>query len=202
IAIVDGLPKIGCSDEEIEALGRRKGIVKTNLSNLGAIVAKRQWGAATVSTTLHLAAAADIKVFSTGGIGGVHREAERSFDISSDLAALQRYPVLVVCAGAKSILDLPRTVEALETLGVPVIGYTTDEFPSFYSSKSGIKLDITADSPAEAAAIARRHWELGLRSAVLTVAPVPEEHEIPFSEVESLCRAAFEEARRAGITGK
>src|SRR5262249_8294723 len=150
------------------------------------------WGATTVSTTLHLATMAKIKVFSTGGIGGGHRDAELSFDISADLMALTRYPLVVVSSGAESILDLPKTVELLETLGVPVIGYRTDEFPSFFSRTSGIKLDIVAQDPDEVAHIAIEHWRYGMPGALLVVVPVPESHEIPSEEIELLCRAAAE----------
>lgn len=202
IAIIGGAPKIGCTHEEIDELGLRDDVVKTNLSNLGAVIAQGRWGATTVSTTMHLAAMANISVFSTGGIGGVHRDAEISFDISSDLMALTRYPLIVVSAGAKSILDLHRTVEVLETLGIPVIGYRTDEFPAFYSRTSGIKLDITANEPAEVVRIASEHWQLGMRGAVLVVVPVPESQEIAASEMELLCKAAVEDARRDQVAGK
>jgi pseudouridylate synthase len=202
IAIIDGMAKIGCTHEEIDDLGIRDDVVKANLSNLGAVVAQKRWGATTVSSTLHLASMAEIQVFSTGGIGGVHRDAERSFDISADLMALARYPLLVVSAGAKSILDLDRTVEALETLGIPVIGFRTDEFPAFYSRSSGIKLDLSVEEPEDVARIAINHWRLGMKSALLVVAPVPEGHEIPVEEIDSHIRAATEEARQKRITGK
>lgn len=202
VAILSGTPYIGCSREQIEDLGRRTGVQKTNLSNLSAIVAQGKYGATTVSTTMHLAASVGIQVFSTGGIGGVHRDAELSFDISSDLAALARYPIVVVCAGAKSILDLPRTMEVLETLGVPVIGYRTEELPAFHSRRSGIKLDIVAESTDEVARIARTHWDMGFRSGLLVTLPVPEAYEIAYEEMDALCRSALEEAARAGIRGK
>lgn len=202
IAILSGTPYIGCSREQIEDLAKRTGVQKTNLSNLSAVVTQGRYGATTVSTTMHLAASAGIRVFSTGGIGGVHRDAELSFDISSDLAALARYPMVVVCAGAKSILDLPRTMEVLETLGVPVIGYRTEELPAFHSRKSGIKLDIVAESAAEIARIARTHWDMGFSSGILVALPVPEAYEIAYDEVDALCRSALEEAARAGVRGK
>jgi pseudouridine-5'-phosphate glycosidase len=202
IAIVNGIPKIGCEHEDIDELGLRDDIIKTNLSNLSSVIAKGRWGATTVSTTMHLASLANIRVFSTGGIGGVHRDAELSFDISSDLMALTRYRMVVVSSGAKSILDLPRTVEALETLGIPIIGYRTDEFPAFYSRSSGIKLDIIAEEPAEVARIAGEHWHLGLTGALLVVVPVPEAHEIPAAEMELLCQAAVEDARKDRVVGK
>lgn len=202
VAILSGTPYIGCSREQIEDLSRRPGVQKANLSNLSAIVAQGKYGATTVSTTMHLAASVGIQVFSTGGIGGVHRDAELSFDISSDLTALSRYPMIVVCAGAKSILDLPRTMEVLETLGVPVIGYRTEELPAFHSRRSGIRLDIVAESADEIARIARTHWDMGFKSGLLVTVPVPEAYEIAYDEVEALCHSAFEEAARAGIQGK
>ncbi|MEW6732907.1 MAG: pseudouridine-5'-phosphate glycosidase [Acidobacteriota bacterium] len=202
IAIVAGIPKIGCTHEEIDELGLRDDVVKTNLSNLSAVIAQSRWGATTVSTTMHLAARAEIKVFSTGGIGGVHRDAELSFDISSDLVALTHYPLVVISSGAKAILDLPRTVEALETLGVPIIGYRTEDFPAFYSRKSGIKLDVIAEDPGGVARIALAHWRLGFRGGLLVVVPVPESHEIDIAEMELLCKAAVEDARRDQVTGK
>jgi pseudouridylate synthase len=202
IAIVNGQGRIGCSADEIAQLSTYKPIFKANLANLAALVAQRQWGATTVSTTLHLAAQAGIKVFATGGIGGVHREAEKTFDISADLMALARYPLVVVSAGAKAILDLPRTVEVLETLGVPIVGYQTDEFPAFYSRHSGIKLDIVAKSAQEVAAIAQAHWQLGFTSAILVAAPIPTAAEIPAPEIEYYCHAALQAARQQGIVGK
>lgn len=202
IAIIGGIAKVGCQTEEIDELGIRDDVVKANLSNVSAIMAQGRWGATTVSTTMHFAAMAKISVFSTGGIGGVHRDAERSFDISSDLMALATYPLVVVCAGAKSILDLPRTVEVLETLGVPLIGYRTSELPAFYSRTSGIKLDIMADEPSDVARIAKEHWKLGFKSGLLVVAPIPENHEIPAQEMEGFYQAAMAEAEREKISGK
>lgn len=202
IAIIEGQATIGCNPTELEALATLKGIVKTNLSNLGATMALKQWGATTVSTTMHLAHLANIRVFSTGGIGGVHREAEQTFDISADLMALARYPIIVVCAGAKSILDLPRTVELLETLGVPIIGYQTSTFSAFYSRSSGIGLDIVAQNPSEVAEIAKQHWQLGFTSGLLVVNPVPEEAEMASSEIDRLCTLALADAQIHRITGK
>jgi pseudouridine-5'-phosphate glycosidase len=202
IAVIAGQVKIGCSNEELHQLAALPDVIKTNLSNLSAVVAEKRWGATTVSATLHLAAQAQIPVFATGGIGGVHRNAERSFDISTDLMALARYPVIVVCAGAKSVLDLARTVEILETMAVPIVGYQTDELPSFYARRSGIKLAITADTPRAIASLALTHWRLGLSSALLVVVPVPAADEIPLAEVSSLCKMAITEAEREQISGK
>lgn len=202
IAVIAGLAKVGCNTEEIDELGIRDDVLKTNLSNLSAIMAQGRWGATTVSTTMHLAAMSKIQVFSTGGIGGVHRDADKSFDISSDLMALARYPLIVTCAGAKSILDLPRTVEILETLGVPIIGYNTDELPAFYSRTSGIKLDLTVEEPAEVARIAKEHWQLGFTGSILVVVPIPEIHEIPEKEMQEIYHSAFELAEIEQIKGK
>jgi pseudouridylate synthase len=202
VAIIDGQAHIGCQATQIEQLSAQQAVIKANIANLAALMANGSWGATTVSTTLHLAAQAGIKVFATGGIGGVHREAEKTFDISADLMALARYPLVVVSAGAKAILDLPRTVEVLETLGVPIIGYQTDEFPAFYSRRSGIKLDIVAETPAAVARIAQTHWQLGFTSAVLVAAPIPPAAEIPAPEIENYCQAALQAARQQGIVGK
>jgi pseudouridine-5'-phosphate glycosidase len=202
IAIIGGIAKVGCQTDEIDELGIRDDVIKTNLSNLSAIMAQGRWGATTVSTTMYLASLAKIPVFSTGGIGGVHRDAEKSFDISSDLIALSKYPIVVVCAGAKSILDLPRTVEVLETLGVPLIGYKTTELPAFYSRSSGIKLDIMTEEPQEVARIAKEHWKLGFKSGLLVVTPVPETAEIPAQEMEVFYQIAMAEAERERIQGK
>lgn len=202
IAVLEGIPTIGCSKEQIKNLAQTPGVKKTNLSNLAAVVAERCYGATTVSATMHLATSVGIKVFSTGGIGGVHKDAEVTFDISADLTALTRYPMVVVCAGAKSILDLPRTVELLETLGIPIVGYCSDCFPAFYSRDSGIKLDIVAETPREVANIAKTHWELGLNTAILVALPIPQDHEIPQKEVNKLLSQALDDANQQGIRGK
>jgi pseudouridine-5'-phosphate glycosidase len=202
IAILGGRPVIGLEHEQIEAVASRSDIAKVNPANLGAVVAGKSWGATTVAATMHLAHAAGIGVFSTGGIGGVHRGASDTFDVSSDLTALARYPLVVVCAGAKSVLDLPKTLEALETLGVPVVGYRTDELPAFYSRRSRVRLDLRADSPEEVAAITKAHRHLGLRSAVLVVQPLGEGIELPIEEVEGAIARALAEADAAGIRGK
>src|SRR5262245_25004504 len=144
IGIVAGRPVIGLSDEQIAEIAVKPDVEKVNPSNLAHVVVRGKWGATTVASSLHLARMAGIEVFATGGIGGVHRGASESFDISSDLTALARYPMIVVCAGAKAILDLAKTLETLETLGVPVVGYRTDELPAFYSASSGLKLDLRA----------------------------------------------------------
>lgn len=202
IGIIAGQPVIGLDAEQLQAIAKHQPIAKVNLANLGAVLAAGGWGATTVAGTLHLAHRVGLKVFATGGIGGVHRGASDSFDVSADLTALARYPLVTVCAGAKAILDLPKTLEVLETLGVPVVGYQTDELPAFYSRSSGLKLDLTAQSAAEVAAIAQAHWQMGFQTAVLVVAPVPHEDEIPATEVNEFIDEALREAAQQHISGK
>ncbi|MFN0120626.1 MAG: pseudouridine-5'-phosphate glycosidase [Blastocatellia bacterium] len=202
IAIIDGDPVIGIDQAQMQAVATRSDVAKVNMSNLGATLARRHWGATTVAATLHLAQQAGIRVFATGGIGGVHRGAETSLDVSADLPALARYPLITVCAGAKAILDLPKTVEMLETLGVPVVGYQTDELPAFYSRRSGIALDLRADTPADIAGIALAQWQAGMPGGVLVVNPVPAEKELPASEIDTIIDEALAESQRRRITGK
>ncbi len=202
IGIIAGEPIIGLSQSQVQEIARRTDVAKVNLANLGAIIAQRRWGATTVASSLYFAAQAGIQVFATGGIGGVHRGASDSFDISADLTALARFPVVTVCAGAKAILDLPKTLEALETLGVPVVGYQTDELPAFYSRSSGLKLDLRADSPEEVAAIATTHWQLGFTTSVLVVAPVPVADEVSADELRDEIESALIAAAEQNITGK
>ncbi len=206
IGIIAGQPVIGLTEGQVHKLASRPAgpdaVAKVNLSNLGACLAQKRWGATTVASTLHFAQMAGIKVFATGGIGGVHRGAGESFDLSADLNALGRYPVITVCAGAKAILDLAKTMEVLETLGVPVVGYQTDELPAFYSRSSGIKLDLRADSAAEVAAIAAKHWQLGFSTSVLVVAPIPVDAEVPADEIRHEIDEALTAAVAAGISGK
>jgi pseudouridylate synthase len=202
IGILAGQPVIGLDAEQLQALATHQPIAKVNLANLGAVLGTGGWGATTVAGTLHLAHRAGLKVFATGGIGGVHCGASESFDLSADLTALARYPLVTVCAGAKAILDLPKTLEVLETLGVPVVGYQTDELPAFYSRSSGLKLDLTAQSTAEVAAIAQSHWQMGFQTAVLVVAPVPYEDEIPAAEISAFIDEALREATQHHISGK
>ncbi|NOT60729.1 MAG: pseudouridine-5'-phosphate glycosidase [Acidobacteria bacterium] len=202
IGILAGQPKVGLSQPEIAQLAAQADVVKVNLANLGATIAQKRWGATTVASTMYFAHRANIRVFSTGGIGGVHRGATESFDISADLTALAKFPVMVVCAGAKAILDLPKTLEVLETYGVPVIGYQTNELPAFYSRTSGLKLDLRADTPAAVAAMAKAHWQLGFTSGVLVVVPVPEPDAIPSAEIESFIAEALRDAAAHYITGK
>jgi pseudouridine-5'-phosphate glycosidase len=202
IGVVEGGAVIGLNDQQIQSIAELPGVAKVNLANLAQVMAARGWGATTVAASLHLANMAGIKVFATGGIGGVHRGADRSFDVSADLTALARYQVITVCAGAKAILDLPKTMEVLETLGVPVIGYQTDELPSFYSRSSGLKLDLRADGARQIAKIALTHWQLGFSTGALVVAPVPAEDEVPAPEIKDMIDEALEEAAREGVAGR
>jgi pseudouridine-5'-phosphate glycosidase len=202
IGVVEGRAVIGLSDRQIQSIAERPGVAKVNPANLAQVIAAGGWGATTVAASLHLANLAGIKVFATGGIGGVHRGADRSFDISADLMALARYPLITVCAGAKAILDLPKTMEVLETLGAPIIGYQTDELPAFYSRSSGLNLDLRADSPQRIAKIAMTHWRMGFSTGALVVVPVPEEDEVPANEIKDVIDEALEAAAREGLAGR
>ncbi|HEY7181197.1 MAG TPA: pseudouridine-5'-phosphate glycosidase [Blastocatellia bacterium] len=205
VGIVEGRAVAGLSDQQIQSIAQPPGVAgvaKANLANLAQVIAAGGWGATTVAASLHLANLAGIKVFATGGVGGVHRGASDSFDISADLTALARYPIITVCAGAKAILDLPKTLEVLETLGVPVIGYQTDELPAFYSRSSGLKLDARASSALEVAKIATAHWRIGLSTGALVVAPVPAEDEVPANEIQDVIDEALEAAAREGVAGR
>ncbi len=199
IGIIGGRPKVGLSREEMERLGRGSGVRKVSLRDLPVVVARRWDGGTTVSATLYLAHKAGTRVLATGGIGGIHRG--EGWDLSADLFALAQTPLIVVCSGAKAILDLPATLEWLETSGVPVIGYGTDEFPAFYSRSSGLPLEQRVDTPQEAAEIARARDELGLSSAILLVVPVPEKDEVPSSLVEEALAKALEMAEAQDVRG-
>jgi pseudouridylate synthase len=202
IGIVGGRVVVGLNDEQLTEIAAGSAVFKVNPANLGQIIARRRWGATTVAASLHFAYMAGIKVFATGGIGGVHRGSSESYDISADLGALAKYPVITVCSGAKAILDLPKTLEILETLGVPVVGFQADEFPAFYSRSSGLKLDLVAESVAEVAVFANAHWQLGFSSAVLVAAPVPLEYHVPGEVIEDSIVMALSEAAEQGIKGK
>lgn len=203
IAVLGGRLKAGLSGAQIEALGRpAAGVVKASRRDLPRLVATGGDGATTVAATMILAAMAGIRVFATGGIGGVHRGAERSWDVSADLEELARTEVAVVCAGAKSILDLPKTLEYLETKGVPVIGYGTDEFPAFYTSRSGLFLVERADIPAHVAALLRAKWGLGLGGGVVIANPLPEELSMDSQAIGAAIEKALQAATVAGIKGK
>lgn len=207
IGIIDGAPVIGLNEEEIELFASRhahdgRSIEKVGLNNLAGVMVRGAWGATTVASSLQLAHVAGIRVFSTGGIGGVHRGAADSGDISADLTALGKTPVICVCAGGKAILDLPKTVEHLETLGVPILGYRTDEFAAFYSRSSGLPVDSKVETPVEAAAIAAIHWRMGSSTAVLVCVPIPAEFEISSAEIEDAIDRAMTASTGQGIRGK
>lgn len=200
IALLDGTIRLGLTDEELIRLSESSAALKVSHRDFATAILKKMNGGTTVAGTMHAAQAAGIRIFATGGIGGVHKESP--FDISTDLRALASTPMIVVCAGAKAILDLPATLEYLETMGVPVAGYQTDEFPAFYSRESGLKASVRLDSPAEIAQFARTHWELGLHGAVLVANPAPESESIPKSEMEPAIAKASAEAMQQGIHGQ
>lgn len=203
IAVIGGRPRAGLSADEIQRFGRDgPGIMKVSVRDLPLVAARKLDGATTVASTMRIAAMAGIRVFATGGMGGVHRGAGETMDISADLVEMTHSNVALVTAGAKAILDLALTMERLETDGVPVIGHGTDEFPAFYSRRSGIKTPMRADAPGEVAAIMRSKWDLGLRGAVIVANPIPAADEIPASEIEPVIAAALGEAGRQGIRGK
>ena len=203
IAVIGGRLKAGLSHEEIEYLGKTgRGVAKASRRDLPALVARGADGATTVTTTMIIAHMAGINVFATGGIGGVHRGAEVTMDISADLEELAQTPVMVVCAGAKSILDLGLTLEYLETKGVPVIGYGTDELPAFYTRKSGFKVDYRIDTPEELAAAFRAKLEMGLRGGMLVTNPIPEEYSMDPDRINAAIDQAIAECNEKGIKGK
>jgi pseudouridine-5'-phosphate glycosidase len=231
IGIVAGVPKIGLSREELRVFAEGRApdgsaIEKVSLNNIGIVVARKQWGATTVAGSIWIATLAGQAfdatnatvrhtndkledagqkrplVFSTGGIGGVHRGADATLDISADLAVLASAQIVCCCAGAKAILDLAKTKEVLETAGVPVIGFETDEFPAFYSRKSGVPVDAAVDSADQVAEIALAHWRCGGRGSVLVCVPVPAEAEVPASRLEPIINAALDHAGRLGVKGK
>ncbi|MBO4768125.1 MAG: pseudouridine-5'-phosphate glycosidase [Bacteroidales bacterium] len=203
VAVIGGRMKAGLSEAEIGHLGKKgREVAKVSRRDLPVIVSKGADGATTVATTMIIAAMAGIKVFATGGVGGVHRGAEVTMDISADLEELARTPVMVICAGAKSILDLGLTLEYLETKGVPVIGYGTDELPAFYTRRSGFKVDYRLDTPEEVAAAFFALQESGLGGGMLVTNPVPEEYSMDFDTINAAIDQAVEDARRLGIRGK
>jgi len=202
IAVMDGRIAVGLSEAQLSRLATEKDVLKVSRRDLAWALAARRTGATTVSATMLAAGLAGISVFATGGIGGVHRGAQDTFDISADLAELASTSVLVVSAGAKAILDLPRTLEVLETLGVPVIGFGTTEFPAFYSRSSGLPLSLRADTPAEAAAVLRAQRALGLPEGILVANPVPAEWEIPLATMDAWIRQALADQGKRGVTGK
>ena len=203
IAIIKGVPTVGLAEEEIEHLGKEgTKAVKVSRRDIPVVIAKKLDGATTVASTMIFAETAGIKVFATGGIGGVHRGATETMDISADLEELHQTNVTVVCAGAKSILDLGLTLEYLETKGVPVLGYKTDELPAFFTRKSGFKVDYRMDSPEEIAAAVKAKDALGLSGGMLVANPVPEEYSMDPDKIEAVISEAVEEAKALGIAGK
>ena len=199
IALLDGRLCVGLDSAELEHLATAKRIRKVSRRDLAVTVARGEDGATTVAATMTLAAWAGIEVFATGGIGGVHRDPP--YDVSNDLPTLASVPVAVVCAGAKSILDLRATLEWLETWGVPVLGYGTDEFPAFYSRRSGLGVDVRVDSPQEAARIIRAGRRMGLPGGILVAVPIPQDDELPLEQIEASIASAMAEARARGIEG-
>ena len=203
IAIIGGQLKAGCTPEEIEYLGRKgQAVTKASRRDLPVLIARKEDGATTVTTTMIIAAMAGIKIFATGGIGGVHRGAQQTFDISADLEELAQTPVMVICAGAKSILDLGLTLEYLETKGVPVIGYQTEELPAFYTRHSGFKVDYRLDSPEELAAAFKAKLDCGLKGGMLVTNPIPEQYSMPKEQIDAAIAQALKEMDEAGIHGK
>jgi pseudouridylate synthase len=199
VAVLDGKIHIGLTDGELEKLAGADGVRKISRRDFGIAIARSESGGTTVAGTLIAATLAGLRVFATGGIGGVHRQAP--FDVSADLQELARTPMVVVCAGAKAILDIPATLEYLETVGVPVVGYGTDDFPAFYSTSSGRSVTVRADTPEEVARIARAQWDLGIQAAVLVAVPPPAEDAIPPEDVEGEIQQALADANARGIYG-
>ena len=203
IAIIGGRLKAGLTKEEIEYLGKKgTAVTKASRRDLSVLCARRADGATTVATTMIIAAMAGIRVFATGGIGGVHRGAEVTMDISADLEELGRTPVMVICAGAKSILDLGLTLEYLETKGVPVIGYGTEELPAFYTRRSGFKVDYRIDTPGELADAFRAQLQMGLGGGMLVTNPIPEAYSMDPDRINAAIEKALAEAKEKGIHGK
>ena len=203
IGVIDGVGIVGMTPDEIEAFGKKgQEIPKVSRRDLATIMATGSWGATTVATTMILANLAGVEFFVTGGIGGVHRGAELTFDVSADLEELARTNVTVICAGAKAILDLPKTLEVLETKGVPVLGYGTDELPAFYTRRSGLSVDYNVKSPEEAAKIIKEKRELKLDGGVLIANPIPEEDSMDADAINSVIDKALAEMDEQGIKGK
>ncbi|MCM2453094.1 pseudouridine-5'-phosphate glycosidase [Agrobacterium vitis] len=202
IAVIEGVLHIGLEEDQLQKLAQMTDVLKVSRADLAYAIAERRTGATTVAATMIAAARANISVFATGGIGGVHRGAEESFDISADLVELARTPVIVVCAGAKAILDIPKTLEVLETRGVPVVTYDSDEFPAFRSRESGLKSPLKLESPAAIANFQKVRDQLGFDGGMLIANPVPEADEIAREEMEIYIGRALAAAEREEITGK
>ena len=202
MAIIGGKLKVGLGEEDLKVMCEARDVGKVSRRDVPVYIANGHNGATTVATTMLMADMAGIRVFATGGIGGVHRHGEVTMDVSADLQELAHTSVAVVCAGAKQILDIGRTLEYLETMGVPVLGMGTDEFPAFYCRRSGHKLDYACSGPAEAAAILRAKWELGLTGGVLIANPIPEQYGLDFDKMEGVIQTALDAADAAGVHGK
>ena len=209
VGVLNGQLVVGLSPEQIAFLSEAENVAKVSRADLAAVLASGRPGATTVAGTMIAAELAGIHIFATGGIGGVHRGGENSMDVSADLTELAHTPVAVVCAGAKAILDLPRTLEVLETFGVPVVGYATNDFPAFYSRESGLPLVHRVETPEEAAKVMRAQWGSGNRGAgegtktgILFANPAPSESSLPRAEIEAFIAAALRAAEAAGVRGK
>lgn len=202
IGIIDGVGIVGMNKDEIEQFGKQKGIKKVSRRDLPVVYAKKLWGATTVASTMILAAQAGIEVFVTGGVGGVHRKAQETFDISADLDELSKTNVTVVCAGCKSILDLPLTMEYLETKGVPVLGYQTDELPDFYTSSSGIKLEYKLEDATEAAKVIKEKRINKLDGGILIANPIPKQYEMDKDVINNAINIALDKMEKEGVKGK
>ena len=202
MAVIEGRLKAGLAEDELLLMCKGEGVLKASRRDLPIVVAKKQTAATTVATTMILSDLAGVRIFATGGIGGVHRGGEDSMDISADLQELAHTPVAVVCAGAKMILDIGRTLEYLDTMGVPVLGMDTDDFPAFYCRKSGFGVDANCKTPADVAAIAKVKWDMGLAGGMLIGNPVPEEYAMDFDEMSAVIDKAMAAAEEAGVKGK
>lgn len=199
ICILNGRIHVGVENNQLEDLARDQKALKVSRRDLAAVIFNRKNGGTTVSGTMTIAQIAGIKIFATGGIGGIHRGSQT--DVSADLPTLSDIPLIVVCSGAKSILDLPATREYLETMGIPVIGYQTDDFPAFFSKTSGLKVDYRLNTAQEIADFAKLHWKLGMETAVLVTVPVPDDSAIPNSEIDRFINQALEESGQKNIHG-
>ncbi len=202
IGIIEGDAIVGMTADEIEEFGKRQGILKASRRDLPVVYAKKYWAATTVATTMIIAAQAGIELFVTGGIGGVHRGATETMDISADLQELAKTDITVICAGAKAILDLPLTLEYLETQGVPVLGFKTDELPAFYTAHSGLKVDYRIDSYEEAALVMKEKKKNHLIGGILITNPIPEEYAMDQNTIDNAIKTALMDAQRQGIKGK
>jgi pseudouridine-5'-phosphate glycosidase len=202
IALLDGVARVGLDGGELERLASSEGVVKASRRDLPPLAAAGATAGTTVAATMFLAHLAGIAIFATGGIGGVHRGADETFDISADLDELGCTPVAVVCAGAKSLLDLPRTLEVLESRGVPVLGVGTDEFPAFFTRTSGLPVDHRVEGPGELAAVLAQHRRFGMRGGVLVANPIPARDALDGSDVDARIEQAIEDAATAGVTRK